>query len=140
MPPPESSRSLIFACAMSRATTSVPFSSSRVLIGYRDTVARISFIGWRGSLDNASPPRSSRVVGPADHDREVIRRARRGPERADLGVEKRAQPVGVQDRLGLLVQVALVGRAAALGHEQEVILVAVVGVELDLCRQVGAGV
>ena len=84
----------------------------------------------------------SAVLGAraADHDREVIGRARGGAERAQLLVEEREQALRVQERLGLLVQVALVRRAAALGHEQELVGVAVVGVELDLRRQVGAGV
>ncbi len=50
------------------------------------------------------------------------------------------QPGGVQDGLGLLVQVALVGRAAALGHEQELVGVAVDRRQLDLGGEVGPGV
>ncbi len=76
----------------------------------------------------------------ADHDGEVVRRARRGAERAQLLVEEAQHRAAVQHRLGLLVQVALVGRAAALGHEQQLVGVAGRGVELDLGRQVGAGV
>ena len=67
-----------------------------------------------------------RVLGAraADHDGEVIRRARRGAERAQLLIEERAQRSRVEQRLGLLEQQALVRRAAALGHEQEVVFVA----------------
>ena len=61
----------------------------------------------------------------ADDDGEVVRRARRGAERAHLLVEERAAGSRVEQRLGLLEQVALVGRAAALGHEQELVGVAV---------------
>ena len=76
----------------------------------------------------------------ADHDGEVVRRAGGRAERAQLLVEEPQHRAAVQHRLGLLVQVALVGRAAALGHEQELVGVAGRGVELDLGRQVGAGV
>ena len=89
-------------------------------------------------------------AGAADHHREVVRRARGGAERADLLVEELQHPLGVQDRLGLLEQEGLVGRAAALGHEEELVLrrgsvldpveTARRGVQLDLRRQVRAGV
>ena len=79
-------------------------------------------------------------AGAADHHGEVVRRARRRPERAQLLSEERGEARRVEQRLGLLEQQALVRRAAALGHEQEVVLVAAGGVELDLRRQVVAGV
>ena len=67
-----------------------------------------------------------------------------GAEAAQLLVEEREHPLGVQDRLGLLVEEGLVGAAAALGHEQELVGGLVpprgVGVELDLGGQVGPGV
>ena len=76
----------------------------------------------------------------ADDDGEVVRRAGRGAERPQLLVEPRQQRLRVEQRLGLLEQVALVGRAAALGHEQELVGVAVDRADLDLGRQVVAGV
>ncbi len=81
----------------------------------------------------------------ADDDGQVVRRAGGGAERADLLVEEGQHPLGVQDGLGLLVEERLVRRAAALGHEQELVLglPAPLGgrrVQLDLRRQVGAGV
>ena len=60
-------------------------------------------------------------AGAADHDGEVVRRARGRAERADLLVEELEHPLRVQDRLGLLVEEGLVGRAAALGHEEELV-------------------
>ena len=80
--------------------------------------------------------------GAADDHRQVVRRAGGGAERADLLVEVGEDPLRVEDRLGLLEQERLVGRAAALGHEQELVLRLLAGhrVELDLRRQVGAGV
>jgi hypothetical protein len=53
---------------------------------------------------------------------------------------RNAAALRVEQRLRLLEQEALVGRAAALGHEQELVLVAVGRGHLDLRRQVGAGV
>jgi len=80
----------------------------------------------------------------ADHDGQVVGRAGGGAERADLLVEEGHHRRRVQDRLRLLVQVALVRRAAALGHEQELVGVLVAGsgvcVQLDLGGQVRAGV
>jgi len=74
----------------------------------------------------------------------VVRRARGRPERADLLVQELQHPLRVQDRLGLLEEERLVGRAAALGHEEELVLRLPRGlrrgVELDLRGQVGAGV
>ena len=87
--------------------------------------------------------RLQRVLGrrAADDDSQVIRRARRGAERAASSRRGTAAARRVEQRLRLLVQEALVGRAAALGHEQELVLVARrPRVELDLRRQVGAGV
>jgi hypothetical protein len=74
----------------------------------------------------------------------VVRRARRRADQAQLLVQELHHPLRVQQRLRLLVEVRLVGRAAALGHEEELVGVRltarVLGVELDLGRQVGAGV
>ena len=76
----------------------------------------------------------------ADHDGQVVRRAGGGAERLHLVEHPRQQRRLVEQRLGLLEQVALVGAAAALGDEQELVGVAVDGGDLDLGRQVGAGV
>ena len=77
---------------------------------------------------------------PADDDGEVVRRAGGGAERLHLLEQPRQQRLLVEQRLGLLEQVRLVGAAAALGDEQELVGVAVDGADLDLRRQVGAGV
>src|SRR5581483_3120070 len=60
----------------------------------------------------------------ADHDREVVRRARRGAEQAQLLVEELQQARAVQDRLRLLEQEALVGGPTALRHVEELVRVA----------------
>ena len=57
----------------------------------------------------------------ADDDRQVVRRAGRRAERADLLVQELEHPLLVEHRLRLLVEERLVGRAAALGHEQELV-------------------
>ncbi len=89
-------------------------------------------------------------AGAADHDGEVVRRAGGRAERLDLLVEELQQTGRVEHRLRLLEQERLVRRPAALGHEQELVLRPTPGgracrdprrrVDLDLRRQVGAGV
>ncbi|MGX1314227.1 hypothetical protein RKD24_004346 [Streptomyces calvus] len=83
-----------------------------------------------------------RVLGrrTADDDRQVVRRAGGRAQRTDLLLQELHHGGLVQDRLGLLVEERLVGRAAALGHEQELVGAAVGRVQLDLRREVGAGV
>ena len=76
----------------------------------------------------------------ADDDGEVVRRAGRRAERLHLLEDPRQQRLLVEQCLRLLEQVALVGRAAALRHEEELVGVAVDGGDLDLGRQVVAGV
>jgi hypothetical protein len=73
----------------------------------------------------------------ADHDRQVVRRAGRGAEGPELLVQEGGEAPGVEEGLRLLEQVALVGRAAALRHEHQLVGVAVDGRDLDLGRQVG---
>ena len=102
--------------------------------------------GRRAACRGSAPTRASRSSSVCSADvppittREVVRRAGRGAERAQLLVEEAQQARRVEQRLRLLEQEALVGRAAALGHEQELVRVAVDRVDLDLGRQVGAGV
>ena len=78
--------------------------------------------------------------GAADDEGEVVGRAGRGAERLHLGDQVVEQLLGGEQRLGLLVEHGLVGGAAALGDEEELVGVTLGGVEVDLRRQVGAGV
>ncbi len=78
--------------------------------------------------------------GAADHDGEVIGRARRGTEREHLLLQKRQQAVAGQNRGRRLEQKAFVGAAAALGHEHELIGIIAFGVDLALRRHVVGGV
>ena len=124
--PPGDAEHLLFQLAVAEA---VP--RRRALLGQR-----VQVLGRRvlGGLQRELG------AGPADHDGQVIRRARGGAERADLLLEEREHPGRVQHGLGLLVQERLVGRPAALGHEQELVLVPGGGVDLHLRGQVAAGV
>ena len=70
----------------------------------------------------------------------MIGRARSGAEAAQLRFDEGEERLRIEDRLGLLIEVALVGRAAALGHEEEFVGVAVGRENLDLRREIGPGV
>ena len=78
--------------------------------------------------------------GAADHDRKVIRRARRGAERQHLLLQERQHAIPGQHRGRGLEQKALVGGPAALGHEHELVSVIALGVDLALRRHVVGGV
>ena len=70
----------------------------------------------------------------------MIGRAGRGAERADFLVHEVHEARRVQQRLGLLIKEGLVGRAAALGDEVELVGVTGLCIEFDLRRQVVARV
>ncbi len=70
----------------------------------------------------------------------MVGRACCGSERFHLLDEERNERLGVEDGLCLLIEICLVGGAAALSHEQELVLVAFCGVYVDLGREVAAGV
>ena len=75
-----------------------------------------------------------------DDDGEVIGRAGGGAEGQDLLLQEGDHPLVGQDRGRRLVEEGLVGRAAALGDEQEFVGVVALGGDVDLRRQVVAGV
>ena len=75
----------------------------------------------------------------ADADGQVVGRAGRRTEVEDMGLDEIGQRFLVQQRLGLLVEEGLVGRTAALGDEEELVLHAgVASVDVDLRRKVRA--
>ncbi len=78
--------------------------------------------------------------GAADRDRQMIGRARRSAEREHLLLQKRQQAVSGQHRWRGLEQETLVGAAAALGHEHELVGVIAFGIDLALRRHVVGGV
>ena len=75
--------------------------------------------------------------GSADGQRQVVRRTRGGAQRLDLRLDEGHQTLRRQQRLRLLEEVRLVGRAAALRHEHELVLVARDREEVDLSGEVG---
>ena len=105
--------------------SSLPLRRQRVVIMRGGELHRL-----HGELDR----------GAADHDRQMIGRAGRGAEREHLLLEERQHAVVRQDRGRRLEQERLVGRAAALGDEQELVGVLAFGVDLDLRRHVVLGV
>jgi hypothetical protein len=89
------------------------FEDARFEFRIADGVPEVAAFGWQ-RVEIAGGRQLGglqRVLGrrTADHDREVVRRARRGPERAQLLVEETHEAVGIEERLRLLEQVALVG-------------------------------
>ena len=75
--------------------------------------------------------------GSADDDGEMVRGARSGAQRLDLRLDEGHQTLRRQQRLCLLEEVRLVGRAAALRHEHKLVLVARDREEVDLRGEVG---
>ena len=78
--------------------------------------------------------------GAADDKGDMVGRAGGRAQVFHLLDQELVELVRGQQRLGLLVEHGLVGGAAALGHEDELVVVAVGGQDVDLGRQVGAGV
>ncbi len=91
----------------------------------------------RGELDGLQAGLGRRA---ADDDRDVVRGARGRAEALHLLDEERLEAGGVQERFRLLVERALVRRASALRDEEQVVLHARRREEVDLRRQVVAGV
>ena len=69
---------------------------------------------------------------PADHDCEVVGWARRCAQRLHLLREELVEGAGIEHRLRLLEEVGLVGRPAPLGHEEELVLHAIHGSDVNL--------
>ena len=78
--------------------------------------------------------------GTADHESDVIRGASSRTQALHLFNEVGHERLGIQNRLGFLIEVALVGRAAALDNAQELVFIAFSGFDINLSRQVAAGV
>mmetsp|Transcript_24775 Transcript_24775/g.58881 ORF Transcript_24775/g.58881 Transcript_24775/m.58881 type:complete len:306 (+) Transcript_24775:1057-1974(+) len=76
----------------------------------------------------------------ADHERDVVRGAGSGAEGLDFLFDELRERRRVQQRLGLLVEEGLVGGPSSLGHEHELVLVALGRVQVDLGREVALGV
>src|SRR5690554_5679245 len=72
----------------------------------------------------------------ADDDGKVIRRASSRAERLHLLLEEEKERFRVQHGARLLVKKGLIRRAAALRHEEEIILSTILGEDLDLGGEV----
>ena len=104
---------------------------------------RVAF-GWqaivvarRGELDGFQ--RGFRR-GAADNEGDMVRRAGRGAQGPHLLNQIIFQLRRGDQRFGFLIQISFVGGTAAFRHAQEFILVTINAVEVDLRRQVGAGI
>ncbi|MNV47215.1 hypothetical protein D3C71_1390750 [compost metagenome] len=78
--------------------------------------------------------------GAADNERHVVRRASRGAQRTHFLDQIILQLARRQQRFGFLIKVGFVGRTAAFSNTQEFVFFTVDAVEVDLRRQVAAGV
>ncbi|CDA02809.1 putative uncharacterized protein [Klebsiella variicola CAG:634] len=78
--------------------------------------------------------------GTADHKRDVVWRAGGGTEGTHLLDQIVFQLRRSDQRFGFLIEIGFIGGTAAFRHTQELILFTVDAVEIDLRRQVGAGV
>ncbi len=92
----------------------------------------------RGQLDGEQVLLSARA---ANHKGDMVGWASRSTEALHLLHKERNEGAGVlYAGLGLLVEIGLVGRAAAFGHAQETVLHAFGGLNVYLCGQVALGV
>ena len=78
--------------------------------------------------------------GATDDECDMVGRTGGGAESLHLLHQEGDEGLGVDDGLGLLIEIGLVGRAATLGYEHEVVFVALYGVDVDLRGEVAAGV
>ncbi len=79
-------------------------------------------------------------AGAADHEGEVVGRAGGGAEVGEFVGDELFEALGVKERLGFLEEKRLVGGAASFGDEEEFVVGALGCIEIDLRRQVRAGV
>jgi len=68
----------------------------------------------------------------------MVGRAGRGTQRANLFNQKGLKFARHQQRLGLLIEIGLVGRPASLGDAQKLVLISVGGVQVNLRGQVAS--
>lgn len=78
--------------------------------------------------------------GAADDEGQMVRRARGGAERGHFIAEELHDALRIEHGASLLIEEGLVRRAAAFGDEEELIRVAIGGIQIELRGQVGAGV
>ena len=103
------------------ATSFISSSGERIV-----EVSRSQFHGEHGLLRARS----------ADDDSNVIRRTSCRAERLHLTHEEGHEGVGIEDSLGFLIEITLIGRTTTFGDTKEVIFVAVSSFDVDLRRKV----
>ena len=86
-------------------------------------------VAARGELDGLEVELGRRST---NDECQVIRRTGRGADGLDVVLDELEQRRLVEQRLGLLVEVGLVGRTSALGDEQELVGIALLSVQLNL--------
>ena len=115
----------------------LPFEVTEAVAGRATAGGEVVEVVGRGVLGG---PQGVLGRGAADDDGQVVRRAGRRTEGPELLVQEAGQALGVQEGLGLVEEEALVCRAAALGHEQELVGIAGHRLDLDLGGEVRPGV
>ena len=78
--------------------------------------------------------------GATDNEGEMIRGTSGGAERGHFFAEELHNALRIQHRAGLLIEEGFVRRTAAFGNEEELICVAIGGIQIELRGQIGAGV
>ena len=76
----------------------------------------------------------------ADDESDMIGRTSGSAESLHLLDKERHESLLIKDSLSLLIEISLIGRAATLSHEEELILIALGGMDFDLRREVATGV
>ena len=99
----------------------LPVEVAKAVPGFAAACRQVVQVVGRGVLGRAKGVFGRRAT---DDHRKVVWRAGRGAQGAQLLVQEGGQPLGVEEGLSLLEEVALVGRTAALGHEQKLVGVA----------------
>ena len=130
-----------------RAHAALPADFQHLLLPFQVAEAAPALVARRGQLVEVAGRsllhRREAHLGrrTADAEGQVVGRAGRRPEVENVLLNEFRQRLLVQERLGLLVEEGLVGRTAALGDEQELILHAgLSAVDVDLRRKVRAGI
>ena len=76
----------------------------------------------------------------ADDESDMIGRTSGSAESLHLLDKERHESLLIKDSLSLLIEISLIGRTATLSHEEELILIALGGMDFDLRREVATGV
>jgi len=78
--------------------------------------------------------------GAPDNQRQMVRRTGRSAQVPDLFTDKPLEALLVEQCLGLLIKESFVGRSSPLGDKKKFIGIPLFRIDVDLGRQVGAGI